>query len=325
LTRFADQNTFFDLSLACVTGFIGCIGSLKIACGCVKMKEREVDKMGDVSVVRPSPIAGRWYEGDPSRLAQQIDAFLQKAHIPALEGEVIALIAPHAGHIYSGLTAAHAFKAVMGQERELVAVISPLHGFHPAVALTSAHQAYGTPLGTVWIDQPALERLNASLRARAGWELTRLERDQEHSLEIELPFLQRALKGEFKLLPVMLRSQEDEEIWQLAHALVDAVRGTRFLLVASTDLSHFFSERVANQLDAEMLRQISGFSPEGVLQAEHEERGFACGVAAVAAVMVAARMLGATAVEILHHSTSADETGDRHSVVGYGAAVILKK
>ena len=245
--------------------------------------------MVEISVVRPSPIAGRWYEGDPARLAQQIDAFLEEAQIPALNGEVIGVIAPHAGHIYSGRTAAHAFKTVLGQTRALVAVISPLHGFHPAPALTSAHQAYQTPLGKVWIDQTSLQRLDDSLQAQANWSLTRLTRDQEHSLEIELPFLQRALKPEFKLLPIMLRSQLDAEIWQLSDALVEAVQDQNVLLVASTDLSHFFPERVANQLDSEMLNQIASFSPEGVLQAEHEERGFACGVAAVAAVLRAAR------------------------------------
>jgi AmmeMemoRadiSam system protein B len=286
---------------------------------------REVVKMVEISVIRPSPIAGRWYEGDPARLAQQIDALLEAAHIPALEGEVVGVIAPHAGHIYSGRTAAYAFKTVLGQARDLVAVISPLHGYHLDPALTSAHQAYQTPLGKVWIDLPALQRLDDSLRQQANWGLTRIARDQEHSLEIELPFLQRALKSEFKLLPVMLRSQLDEEIWQFSHALVEAVRERNMLLVASTDLSHFFPERVANLLDAEMLSRIASFSPEGVLQAEREERGFACGVAAVAAVLRAAQELGANAVEILHHSTSADETGDRHSVVGYGAAVILKR
>jgi len=281
--------------------------------------------MVEVSVVRPSPIAGRWYEGDPARLAEQVDAFLAEARIPPLEGEVIGLVAPHAGHIYSGGTAAYAFKTVQGQSFPLVAVISPLHGFHPAPALTSAHQAYQTPLGKIWIDEPALQRLDESLYRQAGWKLTRIVRDQEHSLEIELPFLQRSLAGEFKLLPVMLRSQEYDEIWQLADALVEAVRDQKALLVASTDLSHFYPERVANELDSEMLRQIASFSPEGVLQAEREERGFACGVAAVAAVLRAARALGANSVEVLHHSTSADETGDRRSDVGYGAAVILKK
>ncbi len=281
--------------------------------------------MPQISEIRPSPIAGRWYEGDPERLASEVDRYISEARIPLLDGEVVAVIAPHAGHIYSGRTAGHAFKAVLGQSRRLVAVVSPLHSYVQARALTSAHHAYQTPLGSVWIDQAALDELDKILAQRVGWKLARVIYDQEHSLEIELPFLQRALKGDFSLLPVMLRTQEEEEVRSMGFALADVLQGRQALLVASTDLSHFFPERDANLLDNEMLRQIAAFSPEGALQAEREEKGFACGVAAVAAVLWAARQLGANAVEVLHHSTSADETGDRHSVVGYGAAVVLKK
>ncbi len=279
----------------------------------------------EISEFRPSPIAGRWYEGDPARLARQVDTYLDEATIPALEGKVVGLVVPHAGHIYSGRTAAHAFKAVRGQQRDLVVIISPLHGYHPARALTSAHRAYLTPLGPVSIDGEAVRALDESLRSRCDWGLTPVARDQEHSLEIELPFLQRALTGEFKLLPIMLRTQDETEIRQVAAGLVEVLRGRSFLLVASTDLSHFFPENVAAILDNEMLRQVAAFSAEGVLQAERDEKGFACGVAAVAAVLWVSKELGGRRVEILHHSTSADTTGDRSSVVGYGAAVILNK
>jgi hypothetical protein len=280
--------------------------------------------MTAISEIRPSPIAGRWYEGDPARLARQVDAYMDEARIPTLDGEVLGLIAPHAGYSYSGRTAAHAFKAVRGQQRDLVVILSPLHGYHPAPALTSAHQAYQTPLGLQWIDGAAVLALDENLRRQHGWGLTPVARDQEHSLEIELPFLQRALGGEFKLLPIMLRTQDPAELQQLGEALAELLRGRRCLLVASTDLSHFFPERTAFMLDSEMLRQIAAFSPQGVLQAEREEKGFACGVAAVAAVLWAAQGLGASKVEILHHSTSGDTTGDTTSVVGYGAAAILK-
>ena len=280
--------------------------------------------MPAISEIRPSPIAGRWYEGDPVRLAQEIDAYLDEATLPPLSGEVLGLVVPHAGIMYSGRTAAYGFKTVQGQQRDLVAILSPLHGFHPAPALTSAHQAYQTPLGSQRIDGEAVRALDEGMRRQLGWGLTPVARDQEHSLEIELPFLQRALAGEFKLLPVMLRTQEPEEVLQLGGVLAEVLRGKNCLLVASTDLSHFFPERLAAQLDGEMLRQIGALSPDGVLEAEREERGFACGVAAVAAVLYAARALGASKVEILHHSTSGDTTGDHSSVVGYGAAAILK-
>jgi AmmeMemoRadiSam system protein B len=280
--------------------------------------------MTSISEIRPSPIAGVWYPGEPQQLAAEIDHFLEQAQIPQLDGEVIGLISPHAGYRYSGRTAAHAYRAVSGAERELVAVLSPLHAFHPAPVLTSAHRAYHTPLGTVPIDTDGLAELEEELVNQVQVGLTPVANDREHSLEIELPFLQRTLKNEFKLLPVMLRSQSAAIAQPLGIALARVLSGRSGLLVASTDLSHFYPVEQARQLDTEMLHQIENFDPEAVLRTEKTGTGFACGVAAVAAVLWAARELGADEVRILHYSTSADETLDDSSVVGYGAAVILK-
>lgn len=284
--------------------------------------------MASLPDLRPSPYAGTWYEGSPERLARQVDAYLDGASLPDLPGEVVALIAPHAGHIYSGRTAGHAFRAVRGKSFDRVVVVSPLHrGYHPSPVLTSAHKAYATPLGPVWLDQDALAAFGQALKKLAGQEPAAVVRDQEHSLEIELPFLQRTLAGEFKLLPLMLRSREESLLKAVGLALSEMIQADpkhKTLLVASTDLSHFYTQREAEVLDGEMLRRFEAFSPEGALEAEQEELGFACGVGPVAAVLWAAKALGANSVKVVHYSTSADETGDRNSVVGYGAAVVLK-
>lgn len=279
--------------------------------------------MAAVAEIRPSPIAGAWYSGDPLRLRKQVSAYLDQAALPELGGEVVALVAPHAGHRYSGRTAGYAFAAVRGRQPDLVAVVSPMHQPYPGSILTSAHRAYSTPLGPVWLDEDALEQLDETLAA-GGQDMARIANDSEHSLEIELPFLQVALAGEFRLLPVMVRSQSPLVALRLGQALAKILKGRNALLVGSTDLSHFYPEDLANELDGEMLRRMRGFAPDDLFAAERTGKGFACGVAAVAAVFWAARDLGADSVEILHHSTSADETGDRSSVVGYGAAAVLK-
>jgi MEMO1 family protein len=281
-------------------------------------------RMSAIPEVRPSPIAGTWYSSNPVRLRQQIDAYLDMARLPDLPGHVTGVIAPHAGHRFSGRTAGHAFAAVRGQQRELVAVVAPLHDPHPSPLLTSAHRAYSTPLGPVQVDRPAQAQLE-SLLAQAGLPLTPIANDQEHALEIELPFLQCALAGDFLLLPVMVRSQSPLVARQLGLALAQVMHQRGGLLVASTDLSHFYPHEIAEQLDAEMLRRIRDFEPDELFTAEKTGQGFACGTAAVAAVLWAAREMGADRVEVLHHSNSGDETGDFGSVVGYGAAVILKQ
>ncbi|HWR65662.1 MAG TPA: AmmeMemoRadiSam system protein B [Bellilinea sp.] len=280
--------------------------------------------MNTITEVRPSPIAGRWYAGDPVTLAREIDTYLNDASLPSLEGEVLALIAPHAGHRYSGRTAAHAFKAVTGQSYDQVVVVSPLHGYHPAALLTSAHQKYATPLGEIPVDRGAVEALRLTL-AEDGIALEAVAYDDEHSLEIELPFLQRTLAAPFNLLPVMVRSRDWKTLHALGKALAEIALPKATLLVASSDLSHFYPESTAKLLDREMLARMISLNPESVLAAETEGAGFACGAAAIAAVIIAALELGANHAQLLHHSTSADETGDSASVVGYGSVVILKR
>ena len=274
--------------------------------------------------VRPSPIAGTWYEGRPKALAAEIDRYLEQAELPELPGEVIAVVAPHAGHRYSGAVAGYAFAAVRGRTPDLVAVISPMHHPYFEPLLVTAHAAYATPLGEIPVDKQAVAELDAVLVKELGFGLSPVTRDPEHSLEIELPFLQRTLASQFKLLPVMVREQSPKVSEKLGKALAKVLKERNALLVASTDLSHFYIQDEANTYDAEMLRQIEAFSPEGIFKAERSGKGFACGHAAVAAVLWAARELGADTVKVLHHATSGDVTGDYSSVVGYGAAVVLK-
>ena len=280
--------------------------------------------MSAIPDLRPSPIAGRWYPGDPAHLTRLVDGYIHDAVLPPLAGEVVAVISPHAGYRYSGRTAGHSFRALLGRQVDVVAVLSPLHTYHPGALLTSAHRAYQTPLGAVEIDRALVERLDTLLRARGSAGLNAVANDEEHSLEIELPFLQRALGAPFKLVPVMLRSQQFATANSLGQALAELLTGRNALIVASSDLSHFYTENVANELDTVMLANIERFSPEGVLEAEYTQSGFACGVGAIAAALWAARGLGADRAQVVHHSTSADETHDPGEVVGYGAAVVTR-
>lgn len=274
--------------------------------------------------IRPSPIAGTWYEGDPVRLARAVDAYLDAARLPALDGEIVAVIAPHAGHRYSGPVAGYAFAALRGRTFERVAVVSPFHNFDVHPLLVAAHSAYSTPLGEIAVDKESLLELDVVLKSELGFGLTPIARDREHSLEIELPFLQRVLTGGFSLIPVMIRGQEPAVARGLGLALAQVLKDKNALLVASTDLSHFYDQQTANRLDAEMLKRFESFQPEKIFEAERTGKGFACGHAAVAAVLHAARELGADRVQVLHYATSGDVTGDFSQVVGYGAAVVLK-
>jgi MEMO1 family protein len=275
--------------------------------------------------IRPSPIAGQWYPGDAHRLGDSIDRYLEAAGRQMIEGEIIAIMVPHAGHMYSGPVAGYAFSALCGLAPELVAVVSPMHYPYYQALLTSAHTHYATPLGQIQVDREAVKTLDEHLQTELGKGLAYIKNDREHSLEIELPFLQRSLKYAFELLPVMVLEQTVTVAQALGSALAKTLVGRQALLVASTDLSHFYDQDTANVLDAEVLRCVEAFDPEGVIQAEDDGKGFACGRGALAAVMWAAKDLGANHVQVLHHATSGDVTGDFDRVVGYGSAVFTKK
>ncbi len=279
---------------------------------------------------RPSPIAGQWYPGDAHRLADSVDGYLAGAALPALAGDVVAVMAPHAGHIYSGPVAGYAFAALRGLQPDLVAVVSPMHHYAMPGLLTTAHAAYRTPLGDLIVDSASVQALDALLKEKLGAGLAYVKKDSEHSLEIELPFLQRALgaaigqTAPFRLLPVMVRAQDAHTVQVLGQALAEVLAGRKAVLVASTDLSHFYPQKVAQVLDSEVMRRVAAFDPQAVLSAEDEGVGFACGRGALAAVMWASKALGANTVQVLKLATSGEVTGDYTQVVGYGAAVIMR-
>ena len=271
--------------------------------------------------VRPSPIAGQWYPSDVDELSKLVDGFIETASLPEIDGEVIAVMAPHAGHRYSGPVAGYSFAALRGLKPELIAVLSPMHHPYYEPLLTTSHAAYGTPLGTIEVAHGVLDGLDASLKDRLGFGLTRISNDPEHSLEIELPFLQRTFPDPFQLVPVMVRDPKEFIAKNLGEALAELLQDHSSLLVASTDLSHFYPQHVAEVLDSEVLKQVVALDPSGVIEVEDRGKGYACGRGALAAVMWAAINLGANKAQILNYATSGDVTGDYSQVVGYAAAV----
>lgn len=274
--------------------------------------------------IRPSPIAGSWYSADAGKLSKEINGYIDSAINPPIPGKVIGLIAPHAGYFYSGATAGHSYKAVKGYQYDLCVVVSPFHNNLPDPLLTSAHLAYQTPLGKIEVDQELMTEFG-DLLVHQSLPIPRpIANDREHSLEIQLPFLQVALDRPFRLLPLMVRTTNPATLQGVGETLSELISGKNALLVASTDLSHFYNHQTANQYDEVMLKRMADLNPDGVLDAEFREEGFACGSGAVAVVLWAAKSLGADKVTLLHHSTSAEASGDKSSVVGYGALVITK-
>jgi len=253
--------------------------------------------------IRESVIAGSWYPGDPEVLRGQVLQFLAEATPPPIEGELVALISPHAGYMYSGQVAAYAYKLLKGKRYDVVVIVAPSHRAYFRGASVYPRGGYRTPLGIV----PVAERLTERLR----------------DLEIQLPFLQVVL-GDFELVPLVMGEHDFYTCEELAKAIVEVVKGERALLVASTDLSHFHPYPQAVALDKVVLEHVEAFDPEGLSRDLRSGRCEACGGGPMVAVMLAAKALGASGAKVLKYANSGDVTGDRSSVVGYMAAAIYR-
>jgi len=276
------------------------------------------DSSIDPTDVRRSVIAGTWYPGNPTELRSMIEQFL--SDVPPLDvgGQLIGLVVPHAGYVYSGPVAARAYALLRDQSQRFsrAAVISPVHRIYPGQYATTAKRYYETPLGLVRVDEELVGKLASQL------DLNRVTSDMEHSLEIQLPFLQYVL-GEFTLLPVMMGDQDWPSAQELGEALAAVVGGEDAVLIASTDLSHFHSSTAAHRLDHVVLDRISALDPQGLMESLARHKAEACGGGPVSAVMVAAKLLGATSAKVLQYQDSGDVTGDHSNVVGYAAAAFL--
>jgi AmmeMemoRadiSam system protein B len=265
--------------------------------------------------VRESPIAGSWYPGKKEQLTTQIERFLAGVPPEELPSEIVGLISPHAGYAYSGQVAAWGYKQLTGKSYDIVAVVSPSHAPQGGGVLVTRFRYYRTPLGLVEVAHD----LVAEMAGEAH--LCLVEHDEEHSLEIQLPFLQYTLGG-FRLIPVMLEDQSYATASHVAGALTRVLEGKSALLVASTDLSHFYPYEQAVALDQRTVEAIGRFDPEGFDRDVNAGLLEACGYGAVVAVLLAAKARGAKRAVVLKYANSGDVTGDRHSVVGYASLAL---
>jgi len=273
-----------------------------------------------VEKIRESVIAGTWYPGQPDSLKREIQKYLAQAGNYSIQGELIGLVAPHAGYTYSGAVAAHAYRLLEGQGFERVLILAPSHRAYFKGASIYHLGGYRTPLGVVPLDQEPIEALmtHSSLISHVPNAHT-----QEHSLEIQLPFLQVMLES-FRLTPIVLGDQSFEFCQKLAEIIANVCRGKRILLIASTDLSHYHLYNEAKRLDQVVLDQVAAFDPEGLSRKLQKGECEACGGGPLMTLMLAAQNLGADAAKILKYANSGDVTGESREVVGYMSAAVYK-
>jgi MEMO1 family protein len=275
--------------------------------------------MSNQYTVRPPTVAGLFYEILPDILQKNIDEYLESARVPQPKVIVRALISPHAGYVYSGFAAAHAYKMIEGSKYDCVIVVGPSHREYFKGISIYPGDAYETPFGTIPVNKEIREEL---LKENAAITSSDSGHRSEHSIEVQLPFLQNVL-GEFSFVPVIMGDQSRQLCKELAEAIVRVAINRNILLVASSDLSHYHTYDEAVMLDNLVISELEKFNSETFINKIEEHSFEACGGGPIAVVMNAAQKLGAQKAEILYYCNSGDITGEKGGVVGYLAAAFV--
>jgi MEMO1 family protein len=272
---------------------------------------------GFADKIKEPNVSGQFYESDPGRLTERIDTYLSQAKVEPSADKIEALISPHAGYMYSGPVAAYAYKSISGKSYRTVVIIAASHYYGFDGVSVWQEGGFRTPLGVVPVDQDFAGRLIA---ADKKFSFQPQFFDQEHSLEVQLPFLQRVLK-DFKIVPVIMGQASFATAQRLAEALNQIIgRREDVLVVVSSDMSHYHPGNEAQAMDQMSLKLIEVMDIQGFWTQCSLRKLEMCGFIPVTTGMIFAEQRGLKP-KILHYANSGDVTGDYSRVVGYGAVI----
>jgi len=273
--------------------------------------------------------AGQFYPESKEELSTEIRGFLGHAASADFNADIVGLWVPHAGYMFSGQTAAHAYKLVEGKQYDAVVLIGPSHYTYLDGAAFGGYDVFRTPLGDVPVDVEWTKKLES---ATPYIKSVPVAHKEEHSVEVQVPFVQTVLPNT-PIVPMVIGSVSYARAGTIAKAIARVAEGKRVLLVASSDMSHFPSAENARTVDSEVLKAVGAYDARKVndmndtmLRKRIPNLDCAlCGSSALVTVMLAAKEMGANAVEVLPYTNSGEISGDKLRVVGYGAAVFYKR
>jgi len=297
--------------------------SLLFFFNCNSQPKQEVEKKAmNAQEIRKAVVAGSWYSGDADELRKEITSYLENAKLAHIEGEILALVSPHAGYAYSGYVAANAYKQIKGNQYDVVIMLAPSHreAFHGVSVYNK--DGYETPLGIVPVEKSIADVIiNYDEQIRFTMEGHR----EEHSLEIQLPFLQVAVP-DLKIVPIVFWDHSWKNCKLLADAITKAAKGKKVLLVASSDLYHGESYDDCKATDNRTLEQVTDLTPEKLCKDFEKHELMACGAGCIVVAELVAMNLGANKAKLIFQTNSNDVTKSKGGyVVGYGAVAIFKE
>jgi len=268
--------------------------------------------------MRKSAVAGFFYPDSPSQLAQKVESFHQNVELPEIPGRVRGIISPHAGYDYSGQVAAYGFESIKAFSQDTIILLGPSHYVPFKGASVYKGKGYETPLGAVVVDQEKAQKI------RDHHELIDFESSahvKEHSLEVQLPFLQKLWGTEFKIIPILFGSHGLDECIAVGDAILKVFDNDPPLILASSDFSHFYTYDIAKEMDHKAIRMIEAWQIKALIEGVRKREVEMCGYSAILTLSYVMRKLGVPFVKPLRYANSGDVTGDRNRVVGYSSII----
>ncbi|MDH3276711.1 MAG: MEMO1 family protein [Nitrosopumilus sp.] len=271
--------------------------------------------------IRTPAVAGMFYPSEKNKLIKLIDDCFVHQLGPGKNFQkengkkIFGVICPHAGFVYSGPIACHSFYSISSESPELFIIIGPNHwGIGRSIA-TMKNCQWETPLGKVEVDSEVAEEIS---QISQNVELDFFSHTREHSLEVQIPFLQKNFSN-FKILPISLINQSKEVAQDVGLAIAQIAKKKKTIIIGSSDFTHYEPNEFAHEQDSALIKPILEMDVDRFYEVLEKRKVTACGYGAIASTIIACKELGATKGELLKYATSGDVTGDMSSVVGYGS------
>ncbi len=274
----------------------------------------------DNKIKKPN-VSGQFYSADPKKLSNDVEQFLSQASVSPSDDHIEMMIAPHAGYAYSGSVAAYSFKAVSKKKYKTIVILAPSHFYNFDGISIWPEGSFETPLGAADVDNQFAQKL---ISQDDKFYFDEQAFQKEHSLEVEIPFLQKTFH-DFKIVPVVFGNPRYETLEKFAAKLKEVV-GSRndVLIVVSTDMSHYHNDEFARDMDAKTITAVKNLQPVELYKQCYLRTLELCGFIPVTTALIYAKAKGLDNVQILRYGNSGDVTGDRTSVVGYFSAVFSR-
>lgn len=281
----------------------------------------------DAKNIRSSAVAGKFYPIEKERLIKMIDSYLSKADTPEVQGKLLGIISPHAGYLYSGQVAAYSYKLLKNTKYDVVIIMGDSHNmaynFGSVYYNKDNDNYFQTPIGDVRINKALSEEL---LKNENAFTINTKAHAFEHSIEAQLPFLQQVLEPGFEIVPILFGTRSSRILESAANSIYNAIKDKNVLLIASTDLSHYYDYKTAQKMDSAGIEAIKTLDQFVLIDKIIKNETQFCGLAGVLVEMIVANKMGANNIQVLNMANSGDVLiGDKNKVVGYAAIAITKK